>query len=188
MLASLRAAAEVLPSVKLNMVVMRGTNHDELADFAALTAELPITVRFVELMPFDSHQVWKTGRYMGAEHIIETLRERFGELVPDGGSATEDHVFRLPGGAGKFAVIPAYTRSICGSCDRIRLTADGQIRNCLFSDTEFDLRTPLRDGSDDVTIADVIRRAMWNKYADGWAAQRASESREGRESMTQIGG
>ncbi|MCA9664848.1 MAG: GTP 3',8-cyclase MoaA [Myxococcales bacterium] len=193
-----RAVKLGFPRVKVNVVAMRGFNDDELGAFGALTRELPITVRFIELMPFDAHQVWKRGRFVGADKIVAALHEAFPELVADEGSATEGHVFRAAGHAGKLAVIPAFTRSICAGCDRIRLTADGKLRNCLFSEDEFDLLGPLREGADDAALSQTILEAMRAKLADGWQAQNKAATREqladheldprARQSMTQIGG
>lgn len=186
------AVAAGLPAVKVNVVAMRGVNDDELGAFAALADRLPVTVRFIELMPFDARQVWKTGRFFGAELILAALREQCGELVADEGSSTEEHVLRRPGAPGKLAVIPAYTRSLCRGCDRIRLTADGQLRNCLFSQRDFDLRGLLREGGGPAEIAAFVKRAMGLKLVDGWAAQREAETLRGegrtRTSMTEIGG
>jgi cyclic pyranopterin phosphate synthase len=189
-LASIRQAGALgFPSVKINVVAMRGFNDDEIPAFAALTRELPVTGRFIELMPFVEHQVWMRGRFFGVERIIVALHAAAPTLAPSAGSSTEEHVFQIPGHAGRLAVIPAFTRSLCGTCDRIRLTADGQIRNCLYSDREFDLRVALRTGADDDALADLLCHAMAQKLVDGWAAQHEAES-DGRQrtSMTQIGG
>jgi cyclic pyranopterin phosphate synthase len=180
-----------LPSVKVNVVAMRGFNDSEIDAFAELTRELPITVRFIELMPFDAHQIWKTGKFFGAERIIEALRSAFPTLVDATGSRTEHHVFRIPGHAGKLSVIPAYTRTLCTNCNRIRLTADGQIRNCLYSQHEYDVRALLRSGASDAAVVEQLVSAMWAKEVDGWAAQRSNGTRPldvSRLSMTQIGG
>ncbi len=186
------AVAAGLASVKVNVVAMRGVNDDELGAFAALADRLPITVRFIELMPFDARQVWKTGRFFGAELILAALRAQGGELMADAGSSTEEHLLRRPGARGKLAVIPAYTRSLCRGCDRIRLTADGQLRNCLFSQRDFDLRGLVREGGGPEAIAAFVREAMALKLTDGWAAQREAETLRGegrtRTSMTEIGG
>lgn len=191
-LAGLDAALSAgFESVKLNVVAMRGFNVDELPDFVDLGREKGITVRFIELMPFDAHQIWKTGQFYGAEHIREDLKKAFPDMIPDQGSTTEESVFRLPNSEGKFAIIPAYTRSICRNCNRIRLTADGQIRNCLFSTAEYDLIGLLRGGCDDEDIAMQLRTALGQKLVDGWAAQQEDdpyETHHFRDSMTQIGG
>ncbi len=174
------------PSVKLNVVFMRDFNHTEIGDFVELTREAPLTVRFIELMPFDAHQIWKTGKFLGAELIEEEIRLQYPEVEIDSGTATEQRLFRVPGYAGKVGIIPAFTRSLCGDCNRIRLTADGKIRNCLYSDDEFNLKALLRDSGSDRDIGREIRRAMWLKPEDGWAAQKLGDHH--RESMTQIGG
>jgi len=177
--------------VKVNVVAMRGFNDDEIPAFAELTRERRITVRFIELMPFDAHQVWKTGKFLSADRIVAALEEAFPHLEPATGSRTEHHAFRVPGYAGTLCVIPAYTRSLCSNCNRIRLTADGRIMNCLYAHEEFDVRALLRGGADDDAVASLFREAMWAKAVDGWAAQRANGARPidaSRLSMTQIGG
>jgi len=174
------------PSVKMNIVFMRDFNHREIGDFVELTREKPLTVRFIELMPFDAHQIWKTGKFFGAELIEKEIRQLYPNIRTDNGSATEHRIFKVPGYAGKVGIIPAFTRSLCGKCNRIRVTADGKIRNCLYSDDEFDLRQLIKNGASDKDIGKGIRRAMWMKPEDGWAAQRLGD--QGRESMTQIGG
>jgi cyclic pyranopterin phosphate synthase len=194
-LAGIRAAVTLgFPSVKVNVVAMRGFNDDELARFVDLTRELPVTVRFIELMPFDAHQIWKTGRFLSSERLAAEFLKAFPEAEQSSGSTTEHRVFRLPGAGGKVAFIPSYSRDLCGDCNRIRLTADGSIRNCLYSTEEYDLRAALRGGADDDRIAEILRRAVREKLVDGWAAQRQAKNREARpgdherSSMTQIGG
>jgi len=193
-LAGLDRAVELdFPSIKMNVVALRGFNDDEICGFAALTRKAPITVRFIELMPFDAHQIWKSGCFVSTQ----TLLTRFKELYPSSevatGSATEHRIFQIPGHAGRVAFIPSYTRSLCGDCTRIRLTADGQIRNCLYSEKEYGLLDHLRNGASDEDVARVLRQAMWEKLEDGRAAQQQAWERRGknggaRESMTQIGG
>lgn len=184
------AVATPFASVKVNVVAMRDFNDDELHAFLALTRELPITVRFIELMPFDAHQIWKTGKFFHSDWIVDALRAQQPDLEDATGSRTEHRVFRVPGHAGKVAVIPAYTRSLCGACNRVRLTADGKIRSCLYAEDETDVRGALRTGASDEDVAAIFRRAMWAKHRDGWSAQRAGEGPGGqhRDSMTQIGG
>ena len=118
---------------KLNVVAMRNFNEDELDRFAGLTKDHEIVVRFIELMPFDSQQIWKTGKFYGVDQIISDLHQTFPHLVIDQGTRTEHNIYRVPGYRGKIAVIPAYSRHLCGACNRIRITADGKILNCLFS-------------------------------------------------------
>jgi cyclic pyranopterin phosphate synthase len=197
-LGAIRTAVRVgFPSVKVNVVALRGFNDDEIAGFAALTRDDPITVRFIELMPFDSDQVWKRGHFFSADWIVATLRRTFPGLEDASGTKTEHHVFRLPGHAGKVAVIPAYTRSLCSTCSRIRVTADGKVRNCLYSTREFELKRLLRSGRTDEEVARLFRAAVRAKLESGWDAQKRPESGDnhdprassgGRDSMTLIGG
>jgi len=181
-------------SIKVNNVLMRGFNEDELPQFCELTKDWPITVRFIEFMPFDAHQIWDTGEHFAsAETIIRTMNDLYPGIEKTSGTKTEHHIFKVPGYAGKIAVIPAFTRSLCGNCTRIRLTADGSVRNCLYSDEEYDLRDVMRAGCSDDDIASVFRKAFSEKAVDGWEAkkksiQKVSVAQIGRVSMTQIGG
>ena len=186
-LKGLKAAKEVkIPSIKVNIVALRGFNDSEISDFVFMTKDYPLTVRFIELMPFDAHQIWKTGKFISAKQIIDSLKQLFPDIKTTSGTATEHSIFRVHGYKGKVAVIPSYSRDLCGACNRIRLTADGQIRNCLFAPNEYSVRDLLRNGASDSDIADLMLKAMWRKPIDGWAAQKAGK--EHRESMTQIGG
>jgi cyclic pyranopterin phosphate synthase len=181
-----KAMKSTIQSIKLNVVAMRDFNDDELMDFVGLTKENDITVRFIELMPFDSHQIWKTGKFYGADHILADIKNQVGELKPIDGSRTEHHIFRVDDYKGKVAVIPAYSRSLCGACNRIRITADGKLLNCLYSQDEMNLRDAIRNGASDKNIQSMIQGSFLNKYKDGWAAQQSNGTH--RESMTQIGG
>ncbi len=181
-----KAMESTIPSIKLNIVALRGFNDDELMDFVTLTKENDITVRFIELMPFDSHQIWKTGKFYRAKQIVSDLKTLTVGLKPVEGSSTEHHVFRIDGYKGKVAVIPAYSRSLCGACNRIRITADGKLMNCLYSQEESNLRDAMRTGKTDEHIEKMIRGSMMKKFKDGWEAQNQGNNK--RESMTQIGG
>jgi cyclic pyranopterin phosphate synthase len=188
-----RVLALGFPSVKVNVVAMRGFNDDEMGAFAEITRDAPITVRFIELMPFDASQIWKTGHFLSTEKMMDRFTRLYRQSEVVEGSSTEHTTFRLPGGAGRVAFIPSYTRDFCADCTRIRLTADGRIRNCLYSEEEFGLLGCLRQGGDDEDIAQTLKRAMWAKQEDGWAAQQRARSDLGaagrsRESMAQIGG
>lgn len=193
---SIRLAIKLgFPRVKINNVVMRGFNDDELDIFTELTKELPVTVRFIEFMPFDANQIWETGEYfLSAESMIKHLKLRYPNIELASGTRTEHHIFQVPGYKGKIAIIPAFTRSLCGNCSRIRLTADGGIRNCLYSDQEFSLMSLVRSGCSDEEIVSVFRRAFREKAKDGFESKKRSAMQEsvvkfsGRTSMTQIGG
>lgn len=181
-----KALASNIQSIKLNIVAMRDFNDDELMDFVELTKENDITVRFIELMPFDSHQIWKTGKFYGADDIVADIKKQVDALKPIDGSRTEHHIFRVNDYKGKVAVIPAYSRSLCGECNRIRITADGKLLNCLYSQDETNLRDAMRTGKTDMIIKEMIYGTMKKKFKDGWEAQ--NQGNDNRESMTQIGG
>lgn len=181
-----KAIKSKIEVIKLNVVTMKEFNDEELLDFVELTKNNDITVRFIELMPFDSHQIWKTGKFYGADHIISDIKKQVDILTPVLGSRTEHHIFRVNDYKGKVAVIPAYSRSLCGDCNRIRITADGKLLNCLYSQNEINLRDEIRNGISDIDLKSLIKKSMKNKLIDGWEAQ--NQGSDNRESMTQIGG
>lgn len=183
------------PRVKINVVLMRGFNEDELNVFTEMARDRALTVRFIEFMPFDAHQIWDTGvHFTSAESLVHQIKEFYPGIKPAPGTRTEHHIFQAPGHAGKIAVIPAFTRSLCGNCSRIRVTADGNIRNCLYSDLEFNLRKPMREGCTDDDIVALFRQAFAEKAKDGFESKKQSSAKKvsissiGRTSMTQIGG
>ena len=183
----LEAAKRVgIPSIKVNVVAMRGFNDHELSNFVHLTKDYPLTIRFIELIPFDAQQIWKKGKFFRAENIKSELIKLFPEIKTASGSATEFTTFNVPGYKGKVAVIPSYSRDLCGACNRVRLTAIGQIRNCLYAKNNFSVRDTIRTGGSDKDIADLFLQAMWQKPRDGWAAQETANNQT--QSMTKIGG
>ena len=173
-------------NIKINVVAMKDFNDDELVDFIELTKENNITVRFIELMPFDSHQIWKTGKFYKADEILSQIKYRYKDFVDVSGSSTEHHIFRLKGYQGKVAIIPSYTRSLCGQCNRIRITADGNLLNCLYSQKGIDLLSPIRKNLTNEEIKRIIKQGMFKKLKDGWEAHKKGS--EYKSSMTQIGG
>ena len=159
------AAAAGLGPVKLNTVLMRGLNDDEAAPLLRFALANGYELRFIEQMPLDPGHVWSRERMVTADEILAALSEEF-LLTPDDpearGSAPAE-AFMVNGGPARVGVIGSVTRPFCGSCDRVRLTADGQVRNCLFATTESDLRGPMRSGADDAEIAEIWRRAVASK-------------------------
>ena len=176
----------VIPSLKINVVFMRGFNDDELLDFVEFTKTNHLTVRFIELMPFDAHQIWKTGKFYRSEDILNDLKHKVKDLHPITGSNTEHYIFQVDGYLGKIAIIPSYSRNLCINCNRIRITADGSLRNCLYSKEERSLRDLIRKGALDQELKEMVRDSFFTKHKDGWEAQRVKGNN--RESMTQIGG
>ena len=150
-----------LTPVKINCVVMRGKNDDELSDFAELTRERAIFVRFIELMPVHENLGLQRDAYVSSDEILERI-SAIGELQPvlgPGGNGPARY-FALPGAAGAIGVISPLSHDYCERCNRVRLTADGRLRLCLFGDHAFDLRSPLRKGATKDELASLLRSAM----------------------------
>lgn len=158
-LAGIQAARDAgLNPVKINAVLMRGVNDHEAPDLLAWAMAERVRLRFIEQMPLDAQHGWRRTEMVTAEEILARLSERY-ELVEDPaealrrGSAPAE-IFRVAGTEHTVGIIASVTRPFCGACDRVRLTADGQLRNCLFAREESDLRTPLRTGWSDEEIAE----------------------------------
>jgi cyclic pyranopterin phosphate synthase len=164
--AGMVAAREAgLTPVKVNAVAMRGINDHSVADLLAWCLERGYELRFIEQMPLDAQHGWDASSMISADEIRERLSERF-TITPlpaaDRGSAPAER-FLVDGGPATVGIIASVTAPFCGACDRTRLTADGQVRNCLFSQRETDLRGPMRDGASDDELADLITGEMWRK-------------------------
>jgi cyclic pyranopterin phosphate synthase len=149
--------------IKINAVAMRGFTEDEVLPFAAFAREHPYEVRFIEFMPLDADHAWTPDSVLtGAE--IRAAIEAAWPLEPE---PREPHatarVFRFADGRGRIGFINPVSEPFCGDCNRIRLTADGRLRTCLFSLQETDLRAPLRDGADDDELEAIVRDAVWRK-------------------------
>ncbi len=160
------AAAEAagIRPVKVNAVLMRGVNDDQAPELLRWCLERGYELRFIEQMPLDAQHGWRRDTMVTAAEILGSLETEF-DLEPaeePRGSAPAE-LFRVDGGAGTVGVIASVTRPFCGDCDRVRLTADGQVRNCLFAREESDLRTALRAGASDAEIADRWRAAVVTK-------------------------
>ncbi len=162
-LAGLKTAASTgLAPVKVNAVLMRGVNDDEAVPLLRFCLERGYQLRFIEQMPLDAQHGWRREEMVTADEILAALSADF-SLEPDDpearGSAPAE-AFLVNGGPARVGVIGSVTRPFCGACDRVRLTADGQVRNCLFATSESDLRGPLRSGASDSELADLWRRAV----------------------------
>jgi GTP 3',8-cyclase len=159
------AAATGLAPVKVNTVLMRGKNDDEAVPLARFCLEHGYQLRFIEQMPLDAQHGWRRVNMVTADEILAALSAEF-SLIPDDpearGSAPAE-AFLVDGGPAQIGVIGSVTRPFCGSCDRVRLTADGQVRNCLFARSESDMRGPVRAGASDAEIADLWRLAVASK-------------------------
>ncbi|MGA0710617.1 MAG: GTP 3',8-cyclase MoaA, partial [Ilumatobacteraceae bacterium] len=172
--------------VKVNAVVQRGVNDDEIVDLATFGRERGVEVRFIEFMPLDAQATWDLSQVVGQDEIVAKIAEVYPlEQVPARGAAPADR-WRYLDGRGTIGVIPSVTKPFCGDCDRVRITADGQFRTCLFATTEFDLRALLRNGATDDELAAEIRRAVGTKWA-GHNIGNVAFVRP-RRTMSQIGG
>jgi cyclic pyranopterin phosphate synthase len=179
------AQAAGLAPIKLNVVVMRGMNDDEVVEFARLTLDHPWHVRFIELMPVGEMESLTEEHVVPSDEILGRIRGAFGAVEPavgppkGNGPATYS---RIPGALGSIGVITPMTHTYCGSCNRVRLTADGRLRTCLFGDHEVDLRAPLRAG---VALAPFVQQALAEKPQEHALLQRRVG---GLRALSQVGG
>jgi cyclic pyranopterin phosphate synthase len=149
--------------IKVNAVAMRGFTEDEALPFARFAREYPYEVRFIEFMPLDADRTWTPESVLSGEEIRAAIHAVFPlEAQPRDAHATA-RVYRFADGRGKIGFINPVSEPFCGDCNRIRLTADGRLRTCLFSLNETDLRTPLRAGASDDDVETIIRDAVWRK-------------------------
>jgi GTP 3',8-cyclase len=180
------AQAAGLDPVKLNVVVMRGVNDDEVVDFATYGRQHGVEVRFIEFMPLDAPGRWRRQQVVDQAEIVAAIARVYPlEPVEVRGSEPAER-FAYRDGLGQVGVIASVSQPFCGSCDRVRLTAEGQLATCLFATDQHDLRTPLRDGADDEELARIIRAALRTK-GEGHAIGQVQFIRPLR-SMSQIGG
>ncbi len=185
------ALAAGLGPVKVNCVVMRGINDDEVVDLAAFGRERGVGLRFIEFMPLDADGGWNLDQVVPASEILERIDAVFPLDLSARTRHDDAHVepaarFAYRDGGGDVGVIASVTEPFCGNCDRVRLTAEGKFRTCLFALEEFDLRAQLRAGEGDDAIAATIERAVGTKWA-GHRIARVDFVRPTR-SMSQIGG
>ena len=179
------AQAAGFASIKVNVVLIRGVNDDEIVDFAHFGREHGLGVRFIEFMPLDADGAWQRDAVVPSSEVLERIADVFPIEAVDHGPEPAAR-FRYLDGLGDVGVIPSVTQPFCGSCDRVRITADGQFRTCLFAVDETDLRAILRDGGTDDDLAAAIRTAVAGKWA-GHSIGMVTFSRP-RRSMSQIGG
>jgi len=192
-LRGLESAAEHFEGpVKVNAVLIRGLNDTEIPDFVRLAREKDYVIRFIEFMPLDADESWTRHGLVEGSEIRERIEASLpGEtrLVPDlrdyPSAPSRDFVFS-DGSPGRIGFINSVTEPFCEDCNRIRLTADGKIRTCLFSTTETDLATPLRSGASDEELASILRRAVQDK--EPGHKINSDEFRRASRSMSQIGG
>ena len=183
----IEVAAEVgLTPLKINTVVIRGVNEDEVHHFAALARTSGYEVRFIEFMPLDAQEQWDPARVVPGREILDRIREQW-DLVPETDRVGPAALFSFADGApGRVGVIPSVSEPFCDDCNRLRLTADGQLRACLFSLEEVDLGSLLRNNASEAELADTIRACVEAK----WAGHRIGKRDFARplRTMSMIGG
>jgi cyclic pyranopterin phosphate synthase len=188
------AEAAGLTPIKINCVMIAGTNDDEVVDFARFARETGYEVRFIEYMPLDAEHAWERAKVLPSAKVIEAIHAVF-PLIPeepvttpaegDGTPPATSYRF-ADGGAGGVGVIPSVSEPFCDTCNRLRLTAEGKFRVCLFSLNEVDLLTPLRAGASVGDVERLIRQAVWAKW-QGHKINHPDFERPDR-SMSMIGG
>lgn len=176
-------------SVKLNVVAMKNFNDDELLDFIELTKEKPVDVRFIEFMPFDAND-WKNDKFISMAEMHKTVTAKYGEMVaPIGGelASSTSKGYRVEGYEGQFGYISSMSKHFCGGCNRIRLTADGHLKVCLFDNREVNLKQLMEDGTTtNEDLVDVIQMALMKKHFSHGGID--SILKRSNRSMVRIGG
>ncbi|WP_374949317.1 GTP 3',8-cyclase MoaA [Mucilaginibacter sp.] len=176
--------------VKINTVVMTGKNTQDIIPLVELTKDLPVSVRFIEEMPFNGEGHSYSGIVWDYVRIFDEIRRVFPTIqkVPDPLYSTS-YNYEIPGHKGGIGIIAAYSRTFCGTCNRIRITPQGTLKNCLYDDGVLNIKDLMRAGTDDVSLEGILRNAFNNREKDGWQAERKRlENPDFHESMATIGG
>lgn len=176
--------------VKINAVVMDGKNTQDIVPLVELTKELPVSVRFIEEMPFNGDGHIYGGLKWDYIRIIDEIKENFPELqkIPDPLYSTS-YNYQVPGHRGSIGVIAAYSRTFCGTCNRIRITPQGELKTCLYDDGVLNLKDLMRGGAGQAELTDTLLKVFGERPRDGWEAEGLRAERLGtHESMATIGG
>jgi cyclic pyranopterin phosphate synthase len=176
-----------LTPIKLNAVVIRGFNEEDVVSLAGLTLDNDWQFRFIEVMPFADVADFQKASIVTTREMIERIEAELGKLTPENAGKLdgEARVYRLPNARGTVGFISPVTEPFCASCNRVRLTADGTLRLCLLKDGELDLKTPLRRGATSDDLAEMIRGAVWHKP---WGHELGSGVIPMNRIMSEIGG
>ena len=176
--------------VKINAVVMEGKNTEDIIPLVELTKDLPVSVRFIEEMPFNGDGHSYSGLQWDYVHILEKIRDKFPniEKLTDPAYSTS-YNYHIPGHQGSIGIIAAYSRTFCGTCNRIRITPQGELKNCLYDDGVLNIRDMIRNGAGDEQLEQNLLNAFSHRVKDGWEAERNRFEKTGvHESMATIGG
>jgi len=174
--------------LKINMVVMEGRNIEDIYPMIDLTRDKNVSVRFIEEMPFNGTEGQGNATFWPMKKILDHVGERYEfEKLPDPPSSTSKN-YQIPGHKGNFGIIAAYTRTFCGSCNRIRITPQGSMRTCLYATSGVSFRDFMRSGVTDEEIGDFLKKAISNRAKDGFEAEKRRSNNPVSESMATIGG
>jgi len=154
-----------LSPIKINCVVVKGFNDEEILDFVRLSLEYPLNVRFIEFMPLGENDYWSPDKIITIPEVMEIIQRDYSlkPLVSPSNQNAVARLFKIQGGIGHIGFISPLSRHFCKTCNRIRLTPDGKLRNCLFSDNETDIKGPLRRGVKDQVLQEIIRDSIHHK-------------------------
>jgi len=175
---------------KINAVVMEGKNTEDIISLAEFTKDMPLSVRFIEEMPFNGSEAHSPGLHWNYIRIIEKLKEKYPGLkkIPDPPYSTS-YNYQVPGHQGKIGIIAAYSRSFCGTCDRIRITPVGELKTCLYDDGVLNIKDEMRKGLIDDELKTILLNAFGHRPKDGFEAeQKRKEKNPVHELMATIGG
>jgi len=176
--------------VKINAVVMDGKNTQDILPLVELTKDLPVSVRFIEEMPFNGGDVHYTKLHWNYIRILETIKEKYPGIqkIPDPLYSTS-YNYHIPGHKGNVGIIAAYTRTFCGTCNRIRITPVGMLKTCLYDDGVLNIKELIRNKLNDDAIANHLLNAIQHRAKDGWQAEKLRKEKASvHESMATIGG
>ena len=175
---------------KINAVVMEGKNTEDIISLAEFTKDMPVNVRFIEEMPFNGSEAHSPGLHWNYIRIIERIKEKYPGIkkIPDPPFSTS-YNYQIPGHQGKIGIIAAYSRSFCGSCNRIRITPVGELKTCLYDDGVLNIKDAMRKGLSDDELKTILLNALGHRPKDGFEAeQKRKEKNPVHESMATIGG
>ena len=175
--------------LKLNVVVIPDVNTDELIDFVELTKNKDLSVRFIEEMPFNGVGLRKTKDIWNLDKIYTEIEKGFKKITPlKNKKSSTSRNFKIDNSKGSFGIIPAFTRTICNDCNRIRITATGMFKNCLFDDGVFNIRDFIRKGASDDELKKLFINTVQQKPKNGFVAEGNRKNKDISESMSTIGG
>jgi len=175
---------------KINAVVMEGKNTEDILALAAFTKDMSVSVRFIEEMPFNGSEAHSPGLHWNYIHILEKIKEKYPGIkkIPDPPFSTS-YNYQIPGHKGNIGIIAAYSRSFCGTCNRIRITPSGELKTCLYDDGVLNIKDAMREGLSDEGLKALLLNALDNRPKDGFEAeQKRKEKNPVHESMATIGG